>query len=98
MKAAAYATIDFVCPRTGRVGVSLREYATSRYSGRTNAALYRPRDPDESPFEPVDTVDSVDHENVFDVWFSSGQCERGMSGDTVVFVVPSIAASLREAR
>ena len=93
-----YASIDFVCPKTGRVGVSLREYAISPYAGRTNAAIYRPGDPDESPFLPIDTVDQVDHENVFDVWLSSGQVERGVTGETVVFVAPTIAKSLREAR
>ena len=90
--------LDFVCPRTGRVGVSLREYATSPYTGRTNAAIYRPGDPDESPFLPIDTVDPVDHENLFDVWFSSGVCEKGVTGETVVFVAPAIAKSLKEAR
>lgn len=98
MTAAPYSTIDFVCPTTGLVGVSLKEYANSAYSGRVNAAIYRPVDPDESPFLPVDTIDSVDHENLFDVWFSSGLCEKGVSGDTVIFVQKSVANTLQEAR
>ena len=98
MSAAPYTNIDFVCPTTGLVGVSLKEYANSAFSGRTNAAIYRPGDPEESPFLPIDTIDPVDHENLFDVWFASGVCEKNVNGGNLVFVVASVAKSLQEAR
>jgi len=96
----AYASIkyDFVCPRTGRVAVSLSKFATSEFNGQTNSYFYSQAS-EEIGFDPWTTIDSIDvpnEGNSFDVWLSDGSCKKNVLGDAVIFVRASVAQTLME--
>lgn len=92
--------IGFVCPRTGRVAVSLSEFARSEFNGETNSYIYS-QSGEEFGLDPWAMIDSIDvpvEGNSFDLWMSSGSYMPDMSGEIVIFVRSSIAHALKEAR
>lgn len=92
--------IGFVCPSTGRVAVSLSEFAASEFNGETNSYFYR-QSSEDSGFDPWATIDSIDvpvEGSSFDVWLSDGSCKQNVPGETVIFVRAFIAQTLKEAR
>jgi len=96
----AHASIKFgyVCPRTGRVAVSLSEFATSEFNGETNSYFYSQASK-EIGFDSWTTIDSIDvpiEGNSFDVWLSDGSCKQNVPGEAVIFVRASIALTLKD--